>query len=214
MAFSGDLFERGALTVMKPIGLLRRISHACVARLASAIGVTRNQAISARFAFGVLAALLLTLGPAWFSAAAGLLLIGIVLERCDDEFARLSRQHSPRSDHYALVSASLCNALAFVSLGIGMRDSELGLAAVVMGLFAGFAVVLVPWLVRRLEVIDGRCSNEFATSAGLDAADVLLLVPFAIWAGWAEGLLIVAGYGVPTFASALYLTHYRKFTSK
>lgn len=198
---------------MKTDSWLRRFSRICIARPVSAIGVTRNQVTAVRLALGFLAAVVLAFGPAWFSVAATLFLLGMLLARSDDELARLKEQACLASERYAFISDSLSNILAFAGLGVGMRASEYGLTAIAMGLMAGFAVAAVPWLVRRLEVIDGRRSDEFDSIAGVDAADVLLIFPIALWAGWAEALLLVAAFAAPTFAVALYMNHYRKFNS-
>ncbi len=198
---------------MKPDSWIRRFASVCIARPLNAIGVTRLQLIATRLLLGVLAALLLAVGPAWFSMAAALFLVMILLERSDSGLASFTKQASPPSDRHALIYGSLSNALVFAGLGVGMRDSEYGLTAIAMGLLAAFGVTALPWLVKRLEIIDGARSPEFDGIAGLEPEDVLLLAPVALWAGWAEGVLLVTAFGAGTFACALYLTHYRKFKS-
>lgn len=194
-------------------GWLRSFAQVCIARPINAGGVTRFQFTTVRLLIGIVAALAFAAGPALFSAGAALFLITILLERSYGEIGQATGQAAPASDRYALISDSLCNALAFAGLGVGLRNSEHGSTAMAMGLSAGIAVAAVPWLVRRLEIIDGRRSVEFGRVAGMDADDVLLLVPAALWAGWAQGLLMVTAFAAPAFASAYYLTHYRKFGS-
>lgn len=192
---------------------LCRITGICIARPLNAIGVTRNSVITVRLVSGVLAALGLALGPAFFSVAAALFLIGVLLQRADAEFALLTAEVDLASDRYAYTSNNICNALAFFGLGIGMRFSEFGLLAIVMGFFAGIAAISLPWLIKRLELIDGKRSAEFDGVAGIDADDLLLLIPFALWLGWAEMLLVVAAFGGSALVGAMYVMHYRKFSS-
>lgn len=196
---------------MKSIGWMRRFSGACIARPLAALGVKRDQVTAVRLVLGLLAALALAVGPAWFAVGAGFFLIGLFLERSDGEFARRSEQTKPASDRYALLTYSLSNALVFIGLGIGLRDGIYGLWEIPMGLMAAFALAVLPWLVKRLDAIDGKRSAEFEGMAGIDADDALLLVPVALWAGWAEGLLMVAAFGGTAFVCALYATHFRKF---
>ena len=186
----------------------------CIARPLNAIGVTQKTVITVRLVIGLLAALGLALGPTWFAVAAGLFLIGVFLQRADAEFSLLVDEIDSVSDRYAYNSNNLCNALTFLGLGVGLRFSEFGLLAILMGLFAGIAAVAFPWLIKRLEIIDGKRSAEFDGVAGVDADDLLLLVPFALWMGWAEALLVVAAVGGSALVGAMYVMHYRKFSSE
>lgn len=198
---------------MKKSGWLRRIVRVFVVRPLLSTPLTAEQVSSARHAIGVLAALTLAVGPAGFPAGATFVLIAVLLDRSGSELALAKGQISPPSRRHGFLGDGWSDALVFVGLGIGLRGSVHGLAAVGMGLLAGLAVVVVPWLMRWLETIDGRPSDEFGGVAGLDPDDALLVVPLALWVGWAEGLLpLVAACG-PTFALAFFTTHYRKFSS-
>ena len=202
------------LVAVKSMGWLRRLSGMCIGRPLAAIGVKREQVITFRIVLGGLAALALAIGPRWFAIGAALFLTGLFLERADHEFARLEGQANRASDRYALIVYSLTNALAFVGLGIGLRDGIYGLWEIPMGMLAAFGLAVLPWLVKRLEAIDGKRSAELDGIAGIDGDDLLFIVPLAIWAGWAEGLMLVAAFAGTTFVCALYLTHFRKFQSK
>ena len=199
---------------MESISWLRRLSGICISRPLAALGVRREQIIALRIVLGVLTALALAIGPSWFAAGAALFLIGLFLERSDSEFARISGQVNLASDRFALVSYSVTNALAFVGLGIGLRNGIHGLWEIPMGLLAAAGLAVLPWLVKRLETIDGKRSAEFDGIAGIDADDLLFIVPVALWAGYAEGLLMLTAFGGTMFVVALYTTHFRKFQPK
>ena len=163
---------------------------------------------------GVLAALSFATGPAWFAVGAAIFFIGLLLERSDGEFRHLSGPMSPAVDRFSLITYGLTNALAFIGLGIGLRNGIYGLWEIPMGLFAAFSLCVLPWIIQRLETIDGERSAEFDGIAGIDADDMLFIVPVAIWAGWSEGVMLVVAFGGTAFVSALYLTHFRKFHAK
>jgi hypothetical protein len=82
-----------------------------------------------------------------------------------------------------------------------------------MGICAALAMIAAPWLVKRLEAIDGRRSPEFDKIAGFDVGDIVLIIPIALWAGWAQGLLLVIAFGGAAFTGGLYMAHFRKFHS-
>lgn len=196
---------------MKSIGWIRRFSGFCIARPLAAIGVTRNHIIATRLVLGVLTGVVLAIGPAWFATGAVLFLIGMFLERADGELARLTKQATPILDRRALICYGLTNALAFVGLGIGLRAGIHGLWEIPMGVFAAASFAVLPWLVQRLDAIDGKRSAEFDGIEGIDADDALFLFPVALLVGWAEGALMVAAFGGTAFVCALYATHFRKF---
>jgi len=196
------------------IGWLRRSCGIGIARPLAAIGLKREWAIAFRVVLGVMTAIALAVGPTWFGVGAALFLIALLLERSDGEFARIAGYASPTVNRFSLIAYSLTNSLAFAGLGIGLRDGKYGLWELVMGLFAAVALAVLPWLVKRLEAIDGQRSPEFDGIAGIDADDLLILVPVALWAGWAEGLLLVAAFGGSAFVAALYMTHFRKIHAK
>ena len=198
---------------MEPKGLLRRVSHVLIARPLSKTGVQRDHLTIARLLAGVLAAVMLALGPAGFWLAAPLLVVGVILQRTGSEMSEIIGPNSAASDRCEGLSDSVSNALAFFGLGVGLRFGEHGLATIAMGVFAGIAVAVIPWLIRRLAVIDGKRPAEFDGIAGLDADDIMLIFPVALWVGWQEGLLLVTAFAAPTFALAFFTTHYRKFSA-
>ena len=199
---------------MKSTSWLRRLSGICIGRPLAAIGIKREQVIVLRIVLGVLTALALAIGPSWFAAGAALFLVGLFFERSDGEFSRTSGQIDQVGDRFALITYGATNALAFIGLGIGLRNGIYGLWEIPMGLFAAAGLAVLPWLVKRLETIDGKRSAEFDGIAGIDADDLLFIVPVALWAGYAEGLLMLTAFGGTLFVGALYMTHFRKFQLK
>ncbi|MGF1608896.1 MAG: CDP-alcohol phosphatidyltransferase family protein [Kiloniellales bacterium] len=184
---------------------IHRIARVAVRPLVQS-DITPNQVTTLRLGAGIAAAGAFALGNgtalAW---GAGIFVVSMVLDRADGELARLSGKTSAWGHKYDLVSDAVCNALAFVGLGIGLRDSSLGLWALPMGLDAGLAIALILWLIIKMERAGGERAGELPGLAGFDADDAMLLVPLAIWLGLAQGLLIAAAVGAPLFALLMYL---------
>lgn len=168
--------------------------------------VTPNQITTLRLAGGIAAAAAFALGDdVWRHWGAGLFLLSMVLDRADGELARLSGKTSPGGHKYDLISDSVCNALAFLGLGIGLTASPFGGWAPLMGAVAGLAIALILWLVIKMEQRGGERAGELAGAAGFDPDDAMLAVPICIWFGLAEWLLVAAAVGAPLFALFMVL---------
>lgn len=189
---------------------IHRIARGAVRPLVGS-AVTPNQLTTLRLGAGIAAAAAFAHGDdearAW---GAGIFLVSMLLDRADGELARLSGKTSAWGHKYDLVSDTLSNALAFVGLGLGLREGGFGPWSVLMGLAAGLAVALVLWLVIKLEESGGERAGELPSLAGFDPDDALLVVPIAIWLGFAEALLVAAAVGTPLFALLTYLWFLRR----
>ncbi len=141
----------------------------------------------------------------WKDIGAGLFVVSMVLDRADGELARLSGKTSAWGHKYDLVSDALCNGLAFLGLGIGLMQSDLGAWAALLGALAGSAIAAVLWLVIWAEQLAGERAAELGSFAGFDPDDTMLAVPIGVWLGFEYGLLIAASIGAPLFALIMIL---------
>ncbi len=177
-----------------------------VARPLARTPATPNQVTTLRLAAGLAAAAALGQGEAdWRHWGAGIFILGLFLDRLDGELARLGGKTSPWGHRYDLFSDTLCNALAFLGLGIGLRAGEFGAWAPAMGLVAGLAIAAILWLVVRMESLHGVRAGELGSSAGFDPDDGLIAVPILVWLGLSDWLLAAACLGAPAFA--IYMAH-------
>ncbi len=168
--------------------------------------VTPNHLTTARLATGLAAAAALAVGDTEASAwGAGLFVVSVLLDRADGELARLGGTSSAWGHKYDLVSDTVCNALVFVGIGVGLRDGPLGAWAVAMGFAAGIAIAAILMIIMRMEELEGERGAELQSAAGFDADDAVLVAPLAVWAGWAEPLTAAAGVGAPAFALYMYV---------
>jgi len=138
--------------------------------------------------------------PGWRHWGAGIFVLSMYLDRLDGELARIGGKTSPWGHSYDLISDTLCNALAFLGLGIGLRAGILGAWAPLAGLAAGLAVAGILWLVMRMEARHGARAGELGTRAGFDPDDAIIVVPILVWLGLSDWLLIAAALGAPVFA--------------
>lgn len=188
-----------------------RVARTLIVKPLARTAVRPNQVTTVRLLVGLSAAACLTVGtPEWRLAGAALFVVSFLLDRADGDLARLTGQTSPGGHTYDLVSDSVCNALTFVGLGLGLVATPLGLWAVPMGLLAGSAVAAILLLVMRMESLAGARAAELKGFAGFDPDDAVLFVPVAIALGAAEGLLIAAAIGAPAFALFFFLLFRRK----
>ena len=167
--------------------------------------VTPNQVTVLRLVTGLAAAVALAWGTeegrVW---GAILFCISFILDRADGELARLSGKTSPIGHVLDLWSDTVCNAAAFVGLGIGLWVGGMAWAGL-LGLSAGLSVALILWMVMRVESNVGARGAELKPIGGFDADDAILFVPFALFMGWAEGLLWAAALATPVFAVIFFL---------
>ena len=173
--------------------------------------VTPNHVTTLRLATGLAAAAAFAHGAfEWAAWGGGLFLVSMVLDRADGELARLGGKTTPWGHKYDLYADSLCNALAFAGIGIGLRDDPLGPWVVLMGIVAGLAVAGVLVLVLRLEALAGARAGEVRLASFADPDDAMIAVPVAVWLGWAKPLIVAAVVGAPLFLAYTYIEYRRR----
>jgi len=163
--------------------------------------ITPNHLTSLRLLTGMTAAGLIATGARPWAALGGVMFIAsFLLDRADGELARLSGKHSPSGHRFDLFSDALANSLAFVAIGIGLRDgNSLGYWAMPLGALAGIAIALNLWLVMAIEEIKGVRAAELGSLCGFDADDATLMLPVALWLGWDVPTIVLASICAPLF---------------
>ena len=173
--------------------------------------LTPNHVTTARLVTGLAAAAAFALGTfEWAAWGGGLFLASMILDRADGELARLGGKTTPWGHKYDLYADSLCNALAFAGIGVGLRGDPLGPWIVLMGVVAGLAVAGVLVLVLRLEALAGARAAEVRLASFADPDDAMIAVPVAIWLGWAKPLIFAAVIGAPLFLIYMYIEYRRR----
>ncbi|PPR57753.1 MAG: hypothetical protein CFH07_01351 [Alphaproteobacteria bacterium MarineAlpha3_Bin6] len=167
--------------------------------------ITPNHLTTARLGTGLAAAAMYSIGQDfWTYFASGAFVLSIILDRADGALARLSSKTSLWGHKYDLLSDAICNSLMFVGIGIGLRESDLGLWAVPLGILAGLSVAAILFLVILAEGHNGIRAAELKGTKGIDPDDAILLVPVAMVIGWGYYLIVAAAIGALFFSLFFY----------
>lgn len=159
-------------------------------------GVTPNHITTLRLATGVLAGAALLPGePRWDWWAGWLWLASAFLDRADGELARIGDMSTPGGHLYDYYVDNTVNASVFVALGIGLRQSYLGEAAIALGLATGAALFICGHWSETLERLKGPMAKAYRGACGFDPDDLLYLLAPIIWLGWQAKMLIAASLG-------------------
>ncbi len=171
--------------------------------------VTPNHLTTGRLITGVAACLAFLPGDVSWNFWGGVLwVVSCFLDRADGELARLGGTTSESGHRYDYYCDIAVNGLFFIAIGFGLRNSDLGKWAIVMGLLAGISVSLASVLSEYLEEQSDTEDKAYVGILGFDFDDVLYLFGPAAWFGWFPWLLIGATAGAPFFA---ILTAWRLF---
>ena len=174
-----------------------RIVRPAVRRLATT-SVTPNQLTTLRLLTAVTAALLLASGDRGLSIIGGaIFLVSFFLDRADGDLARHIGKSSPWGHRFDLCADYTANILVFVGIGFGLQESTLGASAIALGAVAGSAIVLIFWLVRFVERVEGAA--VFPSAGGFDADDAMAIIPLSIWLDGEMYILMAAAIGAPLF---------------
>ncbi|HEX6002179.1 MAG TPA: CDP-alcohol phosphatidyltransferase family protein [Hyphomicrobiaceae bacterium] len=160
-------------------------------------GVTPNHLTTLRLATGILACLaLIPADGTWLGWAGWLWLASALLDRADGELARIGGMATPDGHRYDYLVDNVVNSAFFVTLGLGLRETPWGVAAVVLGLWSGAALFLSSYWSEELERLDGSGRKAYSGAFGFDFDDMLYLLAPIVWLGWRAPLLATACIGV------------------
>lgn len=163
--------------------------------------VNPNHLTTVRLVTGLAAAVAIAVGDAiWANIGAWLFALSNFLDHTDGELARLSGKSSKWGHQYDLASDAIIHILLFVGIGYGLRQSEFGWWALLMGIVSGVSVACIFHLRNQMEQGLGKDANRQPNFAGFDIEDVLYLFPIVTLLHGLEPLLIAATIGAPTFA--------------
>ncbi|MCP5145103.1 MAG: CDP-alcohol phosphatidyltransferase family protein [Gammaproteobacteria bacterium] len=181
------------------------------ARLVAAFADTSlqpNHLTAVRLLVGVAAVLLFALGTHPL-AASWVLVLSNFLDHTDGEFARMTGRFSRFGHEFDLFADRVVTVGLFVGIGIGLRQSNLGWPAIMMGLFAGGAVMCIFRLREHMERLGGKSATRQPQFAGFELEDILYLCPLVVLAGWLPVFLVAATLGAP-LACLLFYIQYRR----
>ena len=170
--------------------------------------VTPNQLTALRLITGLAACFCFATGDRDMVIWGGWIWIfSAFLDRADGELARVSGKSSPWGHRFDLFCDSAITSLFFVAGGIGLRGTELGYWAIVMGIAGGLGVLAAEYFAERIDTRNDDASDRaYPGFAGFDFDDVLYLFAAVAWLDWFMPFVVGAAVGAPAFA---LLTWYR-----
>jgi len=159
-------------------------------------GITPNHLTTLRLVTGIAAcAALLPASGAWLWWAGWLWLASALLDRADGELARIGGMSTPGGHRYDYLVDNVVNPGFFIALGLGLRESALGGAAVALGLWTGAALYICGYWSEALERLEGTGRKAYSGAFGFDPDDLLYLLAPIVWLGWRAQLLVGACFG-------------------
>lgn len=162
--------------------------------------ITPNYLTSLRLLFGILSFLFLSTGDYLYSNIGALFfVISNFLDHADGELARISSKTSVKGHYYDLVSDALVNILLFLGIGIGLMKSDLGFYAGIMGAIAGLTVAAIFHMRHEIEKRVGKLKARQPNRGGVEAEDVLYLLPVITFLQLDYYFLLLASLGAPAF---------------
>jgi phosphatidylglycerophosphate synthase len=168
--------------------------------------ITPNHLTTLRFLSGLLACFAFAYGTRAGEIWGGVWwVVSAFLDRTDGELARLSGKSSPEGHTYDYVTDVILNALLFLAIGLGLRNSDWEMWATLLGLIAAVSIVISSVCGEWLEKFDGSGRKAYSGVAGFDFDDLLYLIgPFA-WLSWLEFVAIGAAICSPVIALLTWL---------
>ncbi len=163
--------------------------------------ITPNNLTTGRLVTGIAAcAAFLPGDPGWDLWGGVLWLVSCLLDRADGELARLSGASSEWGHRYDYYCDVVVNSLFFLAIGIGLRNSDLGGWAVVLGALSGMSVAVASVWSEQFEKLSDGSDKAYAGILGFDFDDILYLFGPAAWFGLFPYILVGASVGAPIMA--------------
>ncbi|MDJ0733352.1 MAG: CDP-alcohol phosphatidyltransferase family protein [Nostocaceae cyanobacterium] len=167
--------------------------------------VTPNHLTTVRLVTGLSAAAALAVGnPTWNNIGAGLFVLSNFLDHTDGELARVSGKTSKFGYLYDLISDAIINTLFFVGIGYAMRNSQLGLWALLMGIISGLSVACIFTCIfllhNNMEQRQSKAAIPLPKLSGFEIEDILYLFPIVVILDSLVPFLTAATIGAPAFA--------------
>lgn len=162
--------------------------------------VTPNQLTLVTLAVALIGAGLLAKGSVLYANwGAGLFVLARFMDHFDGELARQKGMTSRLGYYLDYVSGAVSYGALFLAIGIGLRGSELGNWAIVLGLVGTGAAVLAMFLNlnidKHLEAGVDKDAIGYPVFAGFELEDGIYLLAPITWMGLLTPFFVLAAIG-------------------
>ncbi len=163
--------------------------------------LTPNHFTMLRLLFGIMACCTFAAGGYfWSNIGAICFILSNFLDHTDGEFARLTGKMTKVGHYFDLAADAIVNILLFLGIGIGLMHSNLAIYALPMGCIAGISVAAIFHMRMIIEQERGKTDARQPHFGGMEAEDILYLLPVVTLTNQLIPFLILAGIGAPLFA--------------
>jgi len=164
--------------------------------------ITPNHLTTIRLITGLAACICFAVGDRELAIWGGWIwTLSTFLDRADGELARVSGKTSPWGHRYDMICDSAITSLFFVAGGVGLRDTDFGVWAIVMGVIGGLSVLMAEFFAEQIDKRnDDPTNSAYPGIAGFDFDDVLYLFAGVVWLDWMAPFVVGASVGAPAFA--------------
>ena len=172
--------------------------------------VRPNHLTLLRFAIGVVACVLLAMGPGTAWLWSGICwFVACVLDRADGELARMANLRSASGQVLDYYSDMILDAGWFLGAGIGLRHGWLGDAAVALGLLSCASMLICSWTSEAYEQLSGPGIKVWYGVRRFHPDDALFILAPVTWLGWLAPILITASACTPVIAAIITVRYLR-----
>lgn len=128
---------------------------------------------------------------------AGLIVASNFLDHTDGELARESGKTTRFGHYFDLFSDALVTVGLFAGIGVGLADGPLGYTATLLGAMTGAAIAGIFHLRDQIERHHGKHATRQPRWGGVEAEDILYLLPLVTFSDSLAGFLQLAAIGAP-----------------
>jgi phosphatidylglycerophosphate synthase len=179
-----------------------RLAAWLVTPFASSTAVQPNHFTSLRLLIGVMGCWLFAFSD-HINTAAFMIALSNFIDHMDGELARIGEKATRFGHLFDLVSDGIVTILLFVSIGYGL-SSSVQMSNLLGGMLAGFSVAFIFHLRYLIEDTIGKVGTKQPSLAGLEAEDVLYLLPIVTMCEGLQLFLYAATIGAPVGAIIVY----------
>jgi archaetidylinositol phosphate synthase len=164
-------------------------------------GVTPNHLTTLRLLTGLAGCAGFLSGDYTWQAWGGVAwVLSVFLDCADGELARIGNMMTARGHAYDFTVDLFINAIVFLAIGIGLRESWLGPWAILLGAVASLSVFLSSYLSEAIEKRQPTGTKAYEAKFGFEPDDAMFVFGPLAWLDWFSPVLVAAAVAATAVA--------------